>query len=86
MVDESLAAIADEVVAAELAFTLLFTKRCSLASYAIVDPLDFPENRAATLLESRVRTLRVGTVAEDAWETKAYAGTSFTTFHLSPVA
>jgi hypothetical protein len=86
LVDDSLVAISDEVVTDDLAFTLLFTKRCSLASYAIVELLDCPENRLAALLESSVRTLRAGTVVDDTWETKACAGTSFTTFHLSPVA
>jgi hypothetical protein len=92
MVDEPLAASADEVLgevdeaaaAAETAFTLLFTKRCSLASNVMVEPLGCPENRAAAFVESRVRVLRAGTVVELACETKVCAGTSFTTFHLAP--
>jgi hypothetical protein len=73
---------ADAAVAAEAAFTLLFTKRCSLASKVMVEPLGCPENRAV-LLESRVRTLRAGAAVGLACETKVSAGTSFTTFHLS---
>jgi hypothetical protein len=69
---------AEELILAVLAFTLLFTKRCSLASNAMVDLLGWPE----VVLEPSVRVLRVGTVAGVACETKDCAGTSFTTFHL----
>ena len=64
VVDELFAAIPDEVVDAEPAFTLLFTKRCSLASYQWnLEPLP-----AAV---ERVRAVRAGTVVVLACETKA---------------
>ena len=57
---------ADDVVVAEAAFTLLFTKRCSLPSKAMLEPLSCAE----TPLDSRVRALRAGAVVGLACETK----------------
>jgi hypothetical protein len=80
LVDDPFAAIVDEagveevrvdelgadVVVSEAAFTLLFTKRCSLPSKAMLAPLSCAE----TPLDSRVRALRAGAVVGLACETK----------------
>ena len=70
---------APETVATELAGTLEFTKRCSLASYTIEDPAA----TCAAALESTVRAIRAGAATTLAFaDGNASFGACFTTFHF----
>ena len=79
---ESFATGAAETAGEELAGTLPFTNRCSLASYTMEELPPREAFAMAALLEVTERITRAGVATELACETNASRGGSFTTFHF----